>query len=62
MQKPLIVCCLQSRSSKGVLQTLDCELLRLPAAEQLLTTEYPRPPRLFVLQALVFVPFHKHAP
>ena len=52
MQKPLIVCCLQSRSSKGVLQTLDCELLRLPAAEQLLTTEYPRPPRLFVLQAL----------
>lgn len=52
MQKPLIVCSLQNRNPKGALQSLDCELLRLPAAEQILTTEFPRPPRLFVIHTL----------
>ncbi|MCA9021212.1 MAG: sigma 54-interacting transcriptional regulator, partial [Planctomycetaceae bacterium] len=52
MQKPLIVCCLQSRSSKGALQSLDCDLIRLTVADQLLTTEFPQPPRLFVIQTV----------
>ncbi|MFH1301676.1 MAG: sigma-54 dependent transcriptional regulator [Planctomycetota bacterium] len=51
MDKPLVVCFLRDRNAKSELQSVDCELFSVSSRSRMLTTEFPRPPRLFIIQA-----------
>lgn len=50
MENPLIVCTLHERRAKDVLESQGYELLSVNSAGQISSTEFPRAPRLFVLQ------------
>ena len=50
MENPLIICTLSGQRAKTALESQGCELLSVDSAEQMLTTEFPRAPRLFVMQ------------
>ncbi len=51
MRKPLIIGSISDCSVSNSLQIANCEWLSIPSRNGLLTTEFPRPPRLFVMQA-----------
>ena len=52
MKKPLIVCLVKTHEVTKALQTIDCEVLSVPSRSQMVKTEFPRVPRLFLIQAL----------
>ena len=51
MEKPLLVCTLSKRQARTALESEGCDLLVVSSAEQILSTEFPRSPRLFVMTA-----------
>ena len=50
MENPLIVCWLAGDRAKTELESQGWDLLSVDSAEQVLTTEFPRAPRLFLMQ------------
>ncbi len=53
MQTPLIVGFLQDREVRKTIRGVDCDLFLVSTLKRILTTEYPRHPRLLVIQVLV---------
>ena len=52
MEKPLIVSLVQTLDATKALQDIDCEVLSVPSLNRMLKAEFPRAPRLFLIQSL----------